>query len=181
VPVGRVETGVLKPGDTIIFQPANVTGEVKSIEMHHEPLERAEPGDNIGFNVRGVDKKSIRRGDVVGHPSSPPTVVKEFTGQIVVLDHPTVISKGYTPVFHTHTSQVPCKIVEIEKKLDPKTGAELEKNPDFIKKQDLAIVRIQPVKPMVIERSKDIPQMGRFAIRDMGRTVAAGVVLDVKK
>ncbi len=178
VPVGRVETGVIKKGDTIIFEPAGVTGEVKSIEMHHEEYDEALPGDNIGWNVRGVGRKDIRRGDVCGHPDSPPTVVKEFTAQIVVLQHPSAISAGYTPVFHCHTSQIACTLTELKAKLDPRTGAVKEKNPAFIKAGDAAIVTVVPVKPMVIEKVKEIPQMGRFAIRDMGQTIAAGMCME---
>lgn len=178
VPVGRVETGVIKKGDTIIFEPAGITGEVKSIEMHHEEYEEALPGDNIGWNVRGVGRSDIRRGDVCGHPDSPPTVVKEFTAQIVVLQHPSAISAGYTPVFHCHTSQIACTLTELKAKLDPRTGAVKEKNPAFIKAGDAAIVTVVPVKPMVIEKVKEIPQMGRFAIRDMGQTIAAGMCME---
>lgn len=179
VPVGRVETGVMKKNDKIVFQPANVTGEVKSIEMHHEEAPQAEPGDNIGWNVRGVSKKDIRRGDVCGHPEKPPTVAKEFKAQIVVLQHPSAISAGYTPVFHCHTSQIACTITQILAKLDPRTGAVKEQNPAFIKAGDAAIIMVTPSKPMVIEKVKEIPQLGRFAIRDMGQTIAAGMCMDV--
>jgi elongation factor 1-alpha len=179
VPVGRVETGVLKVGDTVVFEPAGVKGEVKSIEMHHESIPKAEPGDNIGFNVRGVEKKALKRGDVVGHPDKPPTVVREFTARIAVLQHPTAIAAGYTPVFHVHTAQVACKISQIVNKLDPKTGAPVEQNPQFIKKGDMATIVVTPTKPMVIEKASEIPQLSRFAIRDMGMTIAAGVCVDV--
>jgi len=185
VPVGRVETGTMKVGDKIIVVPGRegkgVQGEVKSIEMHHEQVQEAIPGDNIGFNVRGIGKKDIARGDVLGHTSNPPTLAKEFTAQIVVLNHPNVIAPGYTPVFHIHTSQVACKIAEIKQKLDPATGQVSEENPDFIKNGDTAIVRIEPTKPLVIEKQADIPHMARFAIRDAGATVAAGMCTDLVK
>ncbi len=181
VPVGRVETGVLKVGDTVVFEPAGVKGEVKSIEMHHQPIQEAKPGDNIGFNVRGISKDQIRRGDVAGHPDNPPTVAKEFTAQIVVLQHPTVIAPGYTPVFHVHTASVACTIYEITEKLDPKTGQVIEKNPSFIKTGDAARIKARPTKPLVIEKQAEFPQLARFAIRDMGITVAAGICLDVVK
>ena len=180
VPVGRVETGILRPGDKVVFEPAGVSGEVKSIEMHHEQIPQAEPGDNIGFNVRGVSKKDIKRGDVCGHPDNPPTVAEEFTAQIVVLQHPTAITVGYTPVFHAHTAQVACTFIELLKKLDPRTGQVIEENPQFLKTGDAAIVKIKPTKPMVIENVREIPQLGRFAIRDMGMTIAAGMAIDVK-
>jgi len=179
VPVGRIETGIMKKGDNVIFEPPGANGEVKSIEMHHEMLDSAEPGDNVGFNVRGVGKNDIRRGDVAGHTDNAPTVAKEFTAQIVVLQHPGVITVGYTPVFHCHTAQVACTFLELQKKLDPATGQVKEENPDFLKTGDAAFVVVKPTKPMVIEKIKDIPHMGRFAIRDMGQTVAAGMCIDL--
>ena len=185
VPVGRVETGKMKVGDKIIIVPARegkgVTGEVKTIEMHHEQITEAEPGDNVGFNVRGIGKKDIARGDVLGHLDNVPTVASEFTAQIVVLNHPSVLSAGYTPVFHIHTAQVACKIASIERKLDPATGQTLQEHPDFIKNGEAAIVKVIPTKALVIEKQKDIPHMARFAIRDAGSTVAAGMCIDLVK
>jgi elongation factor 1-alpha len=181
VPVGRVECGILKPDMKIIFMPSNKVAEVKSIEMHHENIPQAVPGDNVGFNVRGIAKNDVKRGDVAGPFDNPPMVAKTFTAQIMVLNHPSVITVGYTPVFHCHTAQVACTFIELQKKLDPKTGQVKEENPQFLKAGDAAIVKIQPSKPMVIERAKDFPQLGRFAIRDMGQTVAAGMCIDVEK
>ena len=181
VPVGRVETGILKPGMKVSFQPSNVVGEVKTIEMHHEILPQAVPGDNCGFNVRGVSKNDIRRGDVAGPVDNPPSVAKSFTAQIVVLNHPSVITVGYTPVFHCHTTQTACRFVELIKTIDPKTGQVKENNPQFLKTGDIAVVRVEPTKPMVVEVSKEFPQLGRFAIRDMGQTVAAGMCTAIEK
>jgi len=181
VPVGRVETGVLKPNMKVSFQPADKIGEIKSIEMHHESIPEAVPGDNVGFNVRGVEKKDLRRGDVAGPVDNPPTVAKSFTAQIVVLNHPSVITVGYTPVFHAHTAQVACTFEELVRSIDQRTNATKAEHPDTIKTGDAAIVKIRPTKPMVIERAKDFPQLGRFAIRDMGQTVAAGMCIDVEK
>ncbi len=185
VPVGRVETGKVKVGDKVIAVPGRdgkgIEGEIKTIEMHHEQVQEAIPGDNIGFNVRGMGKKDIARGDVIGHVDNPPTVAKEFKAQIVVLNHPTVMTVGYTPVFHIHTAQVACKIEAIESKLDPATGQPKEENPDFLKNGDAAIVRVIPAKPLVIEKQSEIPHMSRFAIRDAGQTVAAGMCIDLVK
>jgi len=185
VPVGRVETGIMKIGDKVVVVPGRegkgVPGEVKTIEMHHEQLQKAEPGDNVGFNVRGIGKKDIARGDVLGHVDNPPTIATEFTAQMVILNHPTVVTVGYTPVFHIHTAQVACQVISIEKKLNPATGEVVAENPDFIKNGDAAIVKIKPVQPMVIEKQSEIPQMSRFAIRDSGSTVAAGMCIDLVK
>lgn len=185
VPVGRVETGVMKVGDKVIVVPARegkgIEGEVKTIEMHHEQIQTAEPGDNVGFNIRGIAKKDIARGDVLGHTDKPPTVVTEFTAQIIVLNHPTVLTPGYTPVFHIHTNQIACQITEIVKKIDPATGQVVAEHPDFIKNGDAAIVKVKPTKPLVIEKQSEIPHMARFAIRDAGATVAAGMCIDYVK
>ena len=181
VPVGRVETGILKVGDKVVFQPCGATGEVKTIEMFHKQQPDAKPGDNVGFNVRGLVKGQVKRGDVCGLSSSPPTVAKEFTAQIIVLNHPTVMAAGYTPVFHVGTASVACKIEEILAKIDPKTGQVIKEKPDFIKTGDAARIRVVPTKAMVVEKQIDIPQLARFAIRDMGQTVAAGIVIDVVK
>ncbi|WP_406660985.1 translation elongation factor EF-1 subunit alpha [Methanolobus sp. ZRKC3] len=181
VPVGRVETGIMKKGQNVTFMPSGSTGEVKSIEMHHEEIPQAVPGDNIGWSVRGVGKGDVRRGDVCGPSEVPPSVADEFSAQIVVLQHPSAITVGYTPVFHCHTAQTACTLMSIDKKLDPKTGQVKEENPTYIKAGDAAIVTIKPTRPMVIEPIKEIPQLGRFAIRDMGMTIAAGMCISVKQ
>ena len=181
VPVGRVETGVMKKGENVVFMPSGAGGEVKSIEMHHEEILQAVPGDNIGWNVRGVGKTDVRRGDVCGPKADPPTVADEFTAQIVVLQHPSAITVGYTPVFHCHTAQTACTFMSLDKKLDPKSGQVKEENPTFIKAGDAAIITVKPTRPMVIEPVKEIPQLGRFAIRDMGMTIAAGMCMTIKE
>ena len=181
VPVGRVETGILNTGDNVSFQPSDVGGEVKTVEMHHEEVPKAEPGDNVGFNVRGIGKDDIRRGDVCGPADDPPTVAETFQAQIVVMQHPSVITAGYTPVFHAHTAQVACTVESIDKKIDPASGETAEENPDFIQSGDAAVVTVRPQKPLSIEPSGEIPELGSFAIRDMGQTIAAGKVLSVNE
>jgi len=183
VPVGKIETGVMKVGQKVIILPGRsgkgIEGEVKSIEMHHEALQEAVAGDNVGVNIRGIGKKDVARGDVICDAAKPATIAEEFTAQIAVINHPTVIAKGYTPVFHVHTAQVPCQFVEIVKKMDPKTGQVMQEKPDFIKNGDVAIVRLKPVGNLVIEKQSENPNMARFAIRDAGATVAAGICIDL--
>jgi elongation factor 1-alpha len=171
----------MKKGQKVAFMPSGATGEVKSIEMHHEEVDQAVPGDNIGWNVRGIGKNDVRRGDVCGPAEKPPSVADEFTGQIVVLQHPSAITAGYTPVFHCHTAQTACTLMSLDKKLDPKSGQVKEENPTFIKAGDAAIITVKPTRPMCIEPVKEIPQLGRFAIRDMGMTIAAGMCMSVKQ
>jgi elongation factor 1-alpha len=172
VPVGKVDSGTLKLNTRVVFMPSNKSGEVKKIEMHHQEISEAMPGDNIGFNVKGIEKGDIKRGDVAGPADNPPTVADEFTAQVVVLNHPTAMPVGYTPVFHIHETHFPGKILEITK-----GGVKA----DFVKTGEAAVMRIKALKPVVIEKYSEFPSLGRFAIRDMNMTVAAGVVLDVKK
>lgn len=181
VPVGKIETGVMKVGQKVLILPGRsgkgVEGEVRSIEMHHEQLTQAEAGDNIGVNIRGVGKKDVARGDVICDAAKPATIAEEFVAQIAVISHPTVIAKGYTPVFHVHTAQVPCQFVEL---IEVTRGNQTMKNPDFIKNGDVAKVRIKPIGNLVLETQATNPHMARFAIRDMGATVAAGVCIELK-
>ena len=185
VPVGKIETGIMKVGQKVIAVPGRegkgVNGEVKSIEMHHDQHQTAEPGDNVGVSIRGFGKKDIARGDVVGPADNVPPVVEEFKAQIIVLNHPSVITVGYTPVFHIHTAQVACQFVKLDKKLNPLNGETLQENPDILKNGDAAIVTLRPVTPLVIEQQKDIPHLARFAIRDSGSTVAAGMCIETTK
>ena len=182
VPVGRVETGIMKPGDVVTFAPVNITTEVKSIEMHHESLPEAVPGDNIGFNVKNIAVKDIRRGFVCGNTKQdPPKECESFTAQVIILNHPGQIGAGYAPVLDCHTSHIACKFAELESKIDRRSGKELEKEPKSIKSGDAAIVKMVPSKPMCVEVFTEYPPLGRFAVRDMRQTVAVGVIKGVVK
>ena len=181
VPVGKIETGTLNVGKTVVFNPSQKSAEVKSIEMHHTMVPKAEPGDNVGFNVRGLAATDIRRGDVAGYTDSEPTYVRHdetFVGQIQLMDIPKAVSVGYTPVFHAHTAQVAVRFQELLEKTN-KSGKEA--NPSFLKTGDACLIRFQPTKPLAIEQMDTFPELSRFAIRDMGKTVAAGVCLKIEK
>jgi elongation factor 1-alpha len=182
VPVGRVETGVLKPGMVVTFAPPMITTEVKSVEMHHEQLKQAVPGDNVGFNVKNVSVKDIRRGNVAGDSKNdPPSGCEDFTAQVIVLNHPGEIRSGYTPVLDCHTAHIACKFADIQEKIDRRSGKTVEKEPKAVKSGDAAIVRLTPSKPLCVETFKDYAPLGRFAVRDMRQTVAVGVIKGVTK
>ena len=185
VPVGKIETGIMKIGQKVVVLPGRtgtgMAGEVKTIEMHHETIPQADAGDNVGINIRGVGKKDIARGDVICEAARPSHVVEEFIGTITVINHPTVLAKGYTPVFHVHTAQVPCQFIELIEQIDPRTGEVVKKNPDFLKNGDTAKVRIKPQGNLCLETQKENPYMSRFAVRDAGATVAAGICTEIVK
>lgn len=182
VPVGKIETGIMKVNQKIIILPGRsgkgIPGEVKTIEMHHEQMTQAEAGDNVGVNIRGIGKKDVARGDVICDAASPATIAEEFVAQVAVISHPTVIAKGYTPVFHIHTAQIPCQFIELIEKTSP--DGQSAKSPDFLKNGDVAKVRLKPIGNLVIETQAKNPHMARFAIRDAGATVGAGVCIEIK-
>ena len=182
VPVGKIETGTMKVGQKVIILPGRsgkgIAGEVRTVEMHHEQLPMAEAGDNVGVNIRGIGKKDVARGDVVCDAAKPATIADEFVAQIAVISHPTVIAKGYTPVFHVHTAQVPVQFIELIEKTSP--DGVTAKNPDFLKNGDVAKVRLKPIGNLVIETQAANPHMARFAVRDAGATVGAGVCIEIK-
>jgi len=182
VPVGRVETGCLKPGMVVTFAPTGVTTEVKSVEMHHEALPEATPGDNVGFNVKNVSIKDIRRGNVAGDSKNdPPAETEDFTAQVIVLNHPGQIHAGYAPVLDCHTAHIACKFKELLSKVDRRDGKELEPTPKSVKSGDACMVLLVPSKPMCVETFTEYPPLGRFAVRDMRQTVAVGVIKGVTR
>jgi elongation factor 1-alpha len=177
VPVGRVETGILKAGMTVVFAPTLHSSEVKSVEMHHETVEQAEPGDNVGFNVKNISAKEVRRGHVCGDAKNdPPRGVTSFDAQVIVLNHPNKISAGYTPVLDCHCAHIACKFETLVRRMNKRTGETLEENPKSIKSGDAAIVTCVPTKPLCVEAFTTYPPLGRFAVRDMRQTVAVGVI-----
>jgi len=182
VPVGRVETGILKPGVVVTFAPVNLTTEVKSVEMHHESLLEAGPGDNVGFNVKNVSVKEIKRGNVAGDSKKdPPKEAKNFDAQVIILNHPGEIHAGYSPVLDCHTAHIACKFAVLKEKIDRRSGKKLEDSPSKVKSGDAAIVQLIPSKPMCVEKFSEFPPLGRFAVRDMKQTVAVGVIKAVEK
>jgi len=182
VPVGRVETGIIKPGMVVTFAPANITTEVKSVEMHHESIAQANPGDNVGFNIKNVAVKDIRRGNVASDSKNDPAKeAVSFNAQVIVLNHPGEISKGYTPVLDCHTAHIACKFSELLEKIDRRSGKKMEDNPSKIKSGDACIVKMVPTKPMCVEAFSQYAPLGRFAVRDMRQTVAVGVIKSVEK
>jgi len=182
VPVGRVETGVIRPGMTVVFAPTMHTTEVKSVEMHHESVAEAHPGDNVGFNVKNISVKEVRRGNVCGDTKNdPPRAAVNFNAQVIVLNHPGEIRSGYSPVLDCHTAHIACKFEKITSKMDRRSGKILEENPAFIKSGDASMVTLVPSKPMCVESFSEYPPLGRFAVRDMRQTVAVGVIKSVEK
>jgi elongation factor 1-alpha len=177
VPVGRVETGVIKSGMVVTFGPVGTTTEVKSVEMHHEKVDQATPGDNVGFNVKNLSVKDIKRGFVCSNSKDDPAKDTEmFVAQVIVLNHPGQIQNGYAPVLDCHTAHIACKFQKIRSKVDKRSGKSTEDDPPCIKTGDAAMVELIPQKSMVVEVFSSYPPLGRFAVRDMRQTVAVGVI-----
>ncbi|EPY72721.1 elongation factor 1-alpha 1-like isoform 1 [Camelus ferus] len=180
--VGRVEPGVLKPGMVVTFAPINVTTEVKSVEMHHEALSEALPGDNMGFNIKNMSVKDIRCGNVAGDSKNdPPMEAAGFTAQVIILNHAGQISAGCAPVLDCHTAHIAYNFAELKEKIDHCSRKKLEDGPTFLKSGDATIVDMVPGKPMSVESFSDYPPLGRFAVCDMRQTVVVGVIKAVNK
>ena len=182
VPVGRVETGIIKAGMIIAFVPGKEVAECKSVEMHHEVLPEAGPGDNVGFNVKGIDSKNIKRGHVASDSKNKPaSEVTDFLAQVIIMNHPNQICAGYTPVVDCHTAHIACKFNELRQKIDKRSGKVTEENPKFVKNGEAAMIQLIPTKPMCVETYKEFPPLGRFAVRDMKQTVAVGIIKEITK
>jgi elongation factor 1-alpha len=176
VPVGRVETGILKPGMVVRFAPVGLNAECKSVEMHHESMAQAVPGDNVGFNIKGLSVKQINRGNVASDSKCKPAKpVRRFLAQVIVLKHKQIKS-GYTPVLDCHTAHIACKFNTVLSKLDARTGKVAAFLPAAVKTGDAAMVALTPTKPLCLEAYSDFAPLGRFAVRDMRHTVAVGIV-----
>ncbi|CAK8672027.1 unnamed protein product [Clavelina lepadiformis] len=162
VPVGRIETGIMKPGMVAYFSPGQLTAEVQSVEMHHESLWEAIPGDNVGFNVKGLSVKDLKRGMVAGDKkNNPPMEAKSFKAQVIIMNHPRQIHAGYTPVLDCHTAHIACKFATLHETLDKRSGKVLEENPKSLKDGDAGIVTLVPSKPMCVEQFLEFSPLGK--------------------
>ncbi|TKC47653.1 hypothetical protein EI555_006938 [Monodon monoceros] len=151
VHAGPVET-VLKSGMMVTFAPVNITTEVKSVEMHYEALSKALPGNNVGFNVKNVSVKNVRRGNAAGDSKNdPPMEAAGFTAQGITLNHLGQVSTGCAPVLDCHTAHIACKSAGMKEKIDHHPGKKLEHGSIFLKSSDAAIIDMVLGKPMCVE------------------------------
>nr|XP_043623158.1 elongation factor 1-alpha-like [Erigeron canadensis] len=180
VAVGRVETGVIKPGMAVTFGPTGLTTEVKSVEMHNKALRQASPGDNVGFNVKNV--KDLKRGYVASNSEDDPAKgAASFTSHVIIMDHPSQIRKGYTALLCCHTCHVAVKFAQLLTKFNRKSFKEYDPQPKCLYSGDAGFVKMVPTKPMVVETFSEYPPLGRFVVRDIRQTVAVGVIKSVDK
>ena len=150
---------------------------MKSVEMHHESIPQAVPGDNVGFNIKNVAVKDIHRGNVCGDAKNdPPAKTESFEAQVIVMNHPSGIRPGYTPVLDCHTAHIACKFEKIMTEIDKRTGKVLRENPDIVKNGKSMMAQLVPTKPLCVETFSQYPPLGRFAVRDMRQTVAVGII-----
>lgn len=182
VPIGRVETGVIKPGMHAKFAPSGKVAEVKSLEIHREMVEQAIPGDNVGFNVKQMSVHQLSRGHVASDADNEPaSAVSSFDAQVILMNHPGSISEGYCPVIDCHTAHVACIFSRIKEKIDRKTGKTIETDPESCENGDAFVATLEPTKPLCVESFTEFPPLGRFSVRDMRQTVGVGVIKSVTK
>lgn len=178
--VGRVETGSIRPGIKVIFSPSGLVAEVKSLLRAGKKLSEAQGGDVVSVNLSGVEACELRRCMVASNSSDVAADAESFMAQVVVFDHPG-IRAGYCPAIMVHTSQVPCEFEELLSRVDRKTGNDAEAHPASAKSGEVVKVKMRPRGLVCVESFSAYPPLGRFAIRDHGKTVGVGVIKEVTK
>lgn len=177
---GIVESGIIKSGQRIVVAPLGIESNADMIDIYGNQFEQAEQGEKTWFKVK-ISPEVIKRGFICGDPScDPPYYCKSFTAEIIMLG-PGKIIAGYQPVFDIHTAHICCKFSKLIQRIDRVNGNKVIDNPEWIQKNDKAIVIIEPSKPLVVEAFKDYPALGRFLVRDMKNLVAVGVIRSVEK
>ena len=180
---GRIEQGTLTSGDVCNVVPRGLSGlKVFSIEMHHKTWPNAKPGDNIGMNMKGLDKNNMPKvGDVITlEKEKLCEPVKSFVAQVVVQEHPGQLKPGFSPCVHARTAKSACKMTKINWKMGKKTGNEKQENPPFLEKGESAEIVFEPQQPIYLEAYESCPGMGRVAVMDSNQLVMLGKVMSVE-
>lgn len=184
---GRIEQGKVSPDDQVMFIPTHsasnpCAGKVFSVEMHHKNVEFAGPGDNVGLNVKGLDKINMPRGGDVMILTKDTTIKRcgNFTAQVQILDHPGQLKVGYAPVGYVRTGRSACKIAAINWKMGKETGGAKVENPDYVKANEVAEIVFKPQSPFVVEGFKKCEGLGRVAIMEGNTVVMLGKAIKVE-
>ncbi|KXN90256.1 Eukaryotic peptide chain release factor GTP-binding subunit [Leucoagaricus sp. SymC.cos] len=175
--VGKIESGHIRKGDSLLLMPNKESVEVAAIynEMEEE-VDRSLCGDNVRIRIRGVDDEDISPGFVLTSPSQPIHSVRHFEAQLAILEHKSIICAGYSAVLHVHTLSEEIVLSKLLHYFDRATGRKSKKPPQFAKKGQKIVALIETPAPICIEKFADYPQLGRFTLRDEGRTIAIGKV-----
>jgi len=184
---GRVEQGVVKPNEEVIFLPTHTaanacTGKVFSVEMHHKSVPEAKPGDNVGMNVKNLDKQNMPRGgDVMIYKKDTTlSAVKSFDAQIQVLDIPNEIKIGYSPIGFVRCGRAACRISALKWKMGKETGGKKMEDPHALKSNEMAQVTFEPQQPLVADSFKNCEGLSRVAFMDGNGVVMLGKVVTVE-
>jgi len=182
---GRVEQGIVKPGDEVVFLPTHTTnlacnGKIFSVEMHHKSQPQANAGDNVGLNIKGLVKENMPRvGDIMILKSDQSLKkVKEFTCQVQILNHPGELKIGYSPIAFVRTARSAVRMSRIVWKLSKETGNKKAPDPANIKANEMAEVVFQPQQPFVVDSFKNCEGLGRIAIMEGATVVMLGKVIE---
>jgi elongation factor 1-alpha len=184
---GRVEQGICTPGSEVVFIPTHTqanscNGKIFSIEMHHKSVKQAGPGDNVGMNIKGLDKNNMPHvGDVMILKSDTTLkACKSFTAQVQVLTHPGELKVGYCPIGLIRTAKAPIKLTKINWRKGKETGGEKKENEPHIKQNDLAEVEFQPTQPFVVQTYKECDPLARLLVLEGNSAVMLGKIVKVE-
>jgi peptide chain release factor subunit 3 len=179
---GKVECGTINTGDTLMVMPGKTPFTVAMIENDEGPLRKARPGENIRIYVKSsqVNEEYIQQGYVISNSTTNTPVTDEFVAQIFILnllDHKSVFSAGYEAVLHIHTCVQEIEVLRLLESIDPKTNKPIQKFPKFVPNKGIVIAHLKSTRPICIEKYTDMQPLGRFTIRDEGKTIAFGKIL----
>ena len=177
VVVGKLEAGKVKKGDSLLLMPNRTSVEVAAIfNEQEEEVPAAISGDNVRIKIKGVDSEDVNAGFVLTDPREPVHVVQQFEAQLAILEHRNIIAPGYSAVMHVHTLSEEITIPALLHYYDKKTGKKSRKPPQFARKGMKIVALIETAQPICLEKFSDYPQLGRFTVRDEGRTIGIGKV-----
>ncbi|KAG0577635.1 hypothetical protein KC19_5G168800 [Ceratodon purpureus] len=184
VVMGKIESGSVRRGDTLMVMPNKAQVKVVTVYRDNDEVNYAKPGENLRIRISGVEEEDIIPGFVLSSVNRPIPAVLEFDAQLQILellDHKAIFTAGYKAILHIHSVVEECEIMGLIHQIDPKTKKPIRKKVLFVKSGAVVVVRIQVSQLICVEKFEDFPQLGRFTLRDEGKTVAIGKVVKFPK
>ncbi|VDP10479.1 unnamed protein product [Soboliphyme baturini] len=179
VVMGKVESGIVTKGQNLMLMPNKTLVQALQLWSDDDETEQVSPGENIKIKLKGIDEDAVMPGFVLCSPDNLCVVGRIFDAQVVIYEHKSIICPGYSAVLHIHAAVEEVSVKTLICLIDKKTGEKSTKRPRFVKQDQLCIMRLESTEMFCLEPFKSFPQMGRFVLRDEGKTIAIGKVLKI--